>query len=99
MVTNLRGAFHNEAATAGPCIDCHRKENAEHKHKLAPVKCADCHNKANVLPDPTAGTPQASKKCLMSGDFVLLFAFARSEKAIFEWLDMDRSCSNDGDML
>jgi hypothetical protein len=55
MVTNTRAAFHNEDATEGLCINCHRKENAEHKHKLAPVKCLECHNKANVLPDPTAG--------------------------------------------
>jgi DNA-directed RNA polymerase subunit RPC12/RpoP len=56
MFTNIEAAFHNSTATAGLCIDCHRKENAEHKHKLAPVKCQECHSKANVLPDPTAGT-------------------------------------------
>jgi hypothetical protein len=55
MVTNIKAAFHNDDATAGLCINCHTKENAAHKHKLAPVKCSDCHNKANVLPDPTAG--------------------------------------------
>jgi hypothetical protein len=55
MVTNIKAAFHNDDATAGLCISCHTKENAAHKHKLAPVKCRDCHNKANVLPDPTAG--------------------------------------------
>lgn len=55
MTTNIEAAFHNDDATAGLCISCHTKENAEHKHKLAPVKCLDCHNKANVLPDPTAG--------------------------------------------
>lgn len=55
MHTNIEAAFHNDEATAGLCISCHRRENAAHKHKLAPVKCRDCHNQANVLPDPTAG--------------------------------------------
>lgn len=55
MHTNIEAAFHNDEATAGLCISCHTRENAAHKHKLAPVKCRDCHNKANVLPDPTAG--------------------------------------------
>ena len=44
--TSLQGAFHNPQATAGTCIDCHKKENA--KGKKAPVRCMDCHKKANV---------------------------------------------------
>jgi hypothetical protein len=55
MVTNVQAAFHNADATAGLCISCHRKEDAEHKYKLAPTQCLECHNKANALPDPTAG--------------------------------------------
>jgi Class III cytochrome C family len=58
MLTSMQGAFHNPTATAGLCIDCHVRENAAHKYKLAPVKCAQCHSKANVLPDPTAGTSE-----------------------------------------
>ncbi len=45
VTTNLQGAFHNPTATAGTCIDCHKRENAA--GKAAPVKCADCHQKAN----------------------------------------------------
>lgn len=45
VTTNLQGAFHNPTATAGLCIDCHKKQNAA--GKAAPVKCADCHQKAN----------------------------------------------------
>jgi hypothetical protein len=45
VTTNLQGAFHNPTATAGLCIDCHKKENAA--GKAAPVKCADRHQKAN----------------------------------------------------
>jgi hypothetical protein len=55
MHTNIEAAFHNDDAMAGLCISCHLRENAAHKHKLAPTKCLQCHNKANVLPDPTAG--------------------------------------------
>lgn len=58
MVTSIQGAFHNPTATAGLCIDCHTRENAAHKHKLAPVKCVQCHSKTSELPDPTAGTPE-----------------------------------------
>ena len=46
VTTNLQGAFHNPTATAGTCIDCHKRENAA--GKAAPVKCADCHQKANT---------------------------------------------------
>jgi hypothetical protein len=45
VTTNLQNAFHNPTATAGLCIDCHKKENTG--GKAAPVKCADCHQKAN----------------------------------------------------
>lgn len=56
MVTNTRAAFHSADATAGLCISCHKAEDAEHNHKLAPVTCQECHNPANVLPEPTAGS-------------------------------------------
>ena len=56
MLTNIENAFHNDDATAGLCISCHRREDAAHKYKLAPLKCRDCHNQANALPEPTAGT-------------------------------------------
>jgi DnaJ-class molecular chaperone len=46
MKTKLQAAFHNPTATAGVCIDCHKKEAAA--GKKAPSKCADCHQKANV---------------------------------------------------
>lgn len=46
MKTKLQAAFHNPAATAGVCVDCHKAENA--KGKKAPVKCMDCHKKENV---------------------------------------------------
>jgi hypothetical protein len=55
MSTNTEAAFHNPGATAGLCITCHKTEDTEHKHKLAPVTCQECHNPANVLPEPTAG--------------------------------------------
>jgi hypothetical protein len=58
IVTSMQGAFHNPTATAGLCVDCHVRENAAHKHKLAPTRCVQCHSKANALPDPTAGTPE-----------------------------------------
>jgi len=45
MKTKLQAAFHNPAATAGTCIDCHKAEVA--KGKPAPVKCLDCHKKEN----------------------------------------------------
>jgi len=44
VTTGLPGAFHNSAATAGLCIDCHKQQNAG--GKAAPVKCVDCHQKA-----------------------------------------------------
>ncbi len=40
MKTGKQAAFHNPTATAGTCIDCHRKSNSE-----APTKCAQCHKK------------------------------------------------------
>ena len=43
MKTKTQAAFHNPAASAGLCIDCHKKEVA----KKAPTKCAECHMKAN----------------------------------------------------
>ena len=45
VTTNLQGAFHNPTATAGLCIDCHKKQNEA--GKAAPTKCAECHQKAN----------------------------------------------------
>ena len=45
MKTKLQAAFHNPAATAGTCINCHKAEVA--KGKPAPVKCLDCHKKEN----------------------------------------------------
>ncbi|HWR15021.1 MAG TPA: cytochrome c3 family protein [Terriglobales bacterium] len=46
MKTKAQAAFHNPAATAGVCIDCHKAENA--KGKKAPTKCMECHKKTNV---------------------------------------------------
>lgn len=45
VVTGLPAAFHNAAATAGLCIDCHRRQNAA--GKAAPTKCEECHQKDN----------------------------------------------------
>jgi hypothetical protein len=45
VTTSLQAAFHNPTATAGLCIDCHKKQNGA--GKAAPVKCAECHQKAN----------------------------------------------------
>jgi len=45
VTTGLPAAFHNSAATAGLCIDCHKQQNAG--GKAAPVKCAECHQKAS----------------------------------------------------
>jgi hypothetical protein len=42
---NRQGAFHNPAATAGTCIDCHKRSNA--MGMKAPTRCTDCHKKAN----------------------------------------------------
>ena len=46
MKTKTQAAFHNATATAGICIDCHKKENAA--GKKAPTKCMECHQKANA---------------------------------------------------
>lgn len=43
MKTGKQAAFHNPAATAGTCIDCHRKSGA-----AAPTKCTQCHKKENA---------------------------------------------------
>ncbi len=43
MKTGKQAAFHNPTATAGTCIDCHKKSGA-----AAPTKCAQCHKKENV---------------------------------------------------
>jgi Class III cytochrome C family len=45
VTTSLQAAFHNPTASAGLCIDCHKKANAA--GKAAPVKCTECHQKAN----------------------------------------------------
>jgi len=45
VTAKLQTAFHNPTATAGLCIDCHKKQNAS--GKAAPSKCADCHQQAN----------------------------------------------------
>ena len=45
VTTKTQAAFHNPAATAGTCIDCHKAEDA--KGKKAPTKCTECHQKAN----------------------------------------------------
>lgn len=42
MKTGKQAAFHNASATAGTCIDCHKKSGA-----AAPTKCTQCHTKAN----------------------------------------------------
>jgi hypothetical protein len=42
MKTKRQAAFHNPAATAGICIDCHKTKAAG----KAPVKCGECHKKA-----------------------------------------------------
>lgn len=44
MKTKLQAAFHNPTATAGTCIDCHKKADAA--GKKAPTKCGECHKKA-----------------------------------------------------
>lgn len=43
MNTGKQAAFHNASATAGTCIDCHKKSGA-----AAPTKCAQCHKKENA---------------------------------------------------
>ncbi|HVJ04750.1 MAG TPA: cytochrome c3 family protein [Candidatus Saccharimonadales bacterium] len=43
MKTGKQAAFHNASATAGTCIDCHKKSGG-----AAPTKCAQCHKKENT---------------------------------------------------
>ncbi len=43
MKTGKQAAFHNATATAGTCIDCHKKSGGN-----APAKCAQCHKKENA---------------------------------------------------
>ncbi len=43
MKTTRQAAFHNPTATAGTCIDCHKKSGA-----AAPTKCTQCHKKENA---------------------------------------------------
>lgn len=42
MKTGKQAAFHNPTATAGTCIDCHKKSGG-----AAPTKCVQCHKKEN----------------------------------------------------
>lgn len=43
MKTAKQAAFHNATATAGTCIDCHKKSGGD-----APTKCMQCHKKENA---------------------------------------------------
>jgi competence protein ComEA len=43
MKTGKPAAFHNATATAGTCIDCHKKSGG-----AAPTKCTQCHKKENA---------------------------------------------------
>ncbi len=43
MKTGKQAAFHNATATAGICIDCHKKSGG-----AAPTKCTQCHKKENA---------------------------------------------------
>ena len=43
MKTGKQAAFHNAAATAGTCIDCHKKSGGN-----APAKCTQCHKRENA---------------------------------------------------
>jgi hypothetical protein len=43
MKTGKQAAFHNPAATAGTCIDCHKKAGG-----AASTKCTQCHKKENA---------------------------------------------------
>lgn len=43
MKTAKQAAFHNPTATAGTCIDCHKKSGGN-----APAKCMQCHKKENA---------------------------------------------------
>ncbi len=40
MKTGKQAAFHNPSASAGTCIDCHKKSGGN-----APTKCMQCHKK------------------------------------------------------
>jgi hypothetical protein len=42
MKTVRQAAFHNPTATAGTCIDCHKKSGGQ-----APTVCKQCHVKAS----------------------------------------------------
>lgn len=42
MTTGKQAAFHNPAATAGTCIDCHKRSGGS-----APIKCVQCHKRDN----------------------------------------------------
>jgi len=46
MKTYAKIAFHDSAAKAGTCINCHAKEVAA--GKKAPLKCVECHKKENA---------------------------------------------------
>jgi hypothetical protein len=43
MKTAKQAAFHNPTASAGTCIDCHKKSGGN-----APTKCSQCHKKENA---------------------------------------------------
>ena len=43
MKTGKQAAFHNPNATAGTCVDCHKKSGG-----AAPIRCAECHKKENA---------------------------------------------------
>lgn len=43
LKTGKQAAFHNATATAGTCIDCHKKSGG-----AAPTKCTQCHKKENA---------------------------------------------------
>ncbi len=43
MKTGKQAAFHNATASAGTCIDCHKKSGG-----AAPTKCVQCHKKENA---------------------------------------------------
>lgn len=43
MKTGKQAAFHNPTATAGTCIDCHKKSGGN-----APATCLQCHKKENA---------------------------------------------------
>ena len=43
MKTAKQAAFHNPTATAGTCIDCHKKSGGD-----APTKCMQCHKTENA---------------------------------------------------